>query len=97
MHTDLEMERGSRVQDNFQARDFDNLVKGAGLGNVGHNDRVEPVLAQVGVGIVDFLGLFLRADGSDDRVTPREKRLEDVGCRGKCIVSCACTSSWSRW
>lgn len=52
-----------------------NLVKGALLGDIGHDGCLQLVLAQFGVGIVDLLGLFLRPDSSNDRVASCDERL----------------------
>lgn len=68
------------MENHLEAGILDGLVKGARLGNVGHDDGVQPVFAQVRVGIVDLLGLFLRADGGHDGVAARKQCLEDVSC-----------------
>lgn len=75
------------MQDDFNAGDLDDLVEGAGLGDVGHDDGIQPVLVQIRVGIVDLLGLVLGTNGGHDRVTPREKCLEDMSCCEARIVS----------
>lgn len=78
--TDVEVKRRGRVHDDLEAGGLDDVVKGAGAGNVGHEDRLEAVPGKARVGLVDLVGLVLRAHGGDDRVAAGEERLEDVGC-----------------
>lgn len=77
-HTDLEVERGSRVQDNVDARGLHDFVKSALLGDVRDNGCLQLILAEVGVGIMDFFCLVLRAHRGDNRVASREQRLQDM-------------------
>lgn len=60
------------MQDTIQAWSLDDLVKGALLGDVGHDSCLQLVLAQVGMGIVDLLGLVLRSDRGHDRIATCE-------------------------
>lgn len=68
------------MHDDLEAGGLDDVVKGAGAGNVGHEDRREAVPGKARVGLVDLVGLVLRAHGGDDRVAAGEERLEDVCC-----------------
>lgn len=85
--TGFEMKRRGRVQDNFKAGNLGSLFEGIGLSDVGHDHRVQPVFAQIRVGIVNLLGLFLRADGGHNRVAPRQKGLENVCCREDVLLA----------
>lgn len=76
------MERAGRVEHDLEARDLDDFVKGALLGDVGHDHGLELVLADAGVRVVDLVGLVLGPDGGHHRVAALKKRLEDVSCRG---------------
>lgn len=78
--TYLEVEGRGGVEDDLDAGDLHNLVESALLCDVGDDDRLQLVLAQTGVGLVDLLGLVLGADSGHHRVAPREKCLEDVSC-----------------
>lgn len=68
------------MKDKLDARNLDDLVKGALLGDIWHDDGLKLVLSQAGVGIVDLLRLILRADCSHHGVTACQQCLEDVSC-----------------
>lgn len=76
--TDVEVEGGGCVQDHVDAGRLHDFVKGALLGNVRYNSGLQLILAKVGVGIVDFLCLVLRANRCYDRVAAGEQRLQDM-------------------
>lgn len=75
---DVEVEGGGRVEDGLEAGGLDDLVEGVRLGNVRHDDRLQAVLAQAGMGVVDLLRLVLGADGRHHLVVSCEQLLEDV-------------------
>lgn len=62
----------------------DDLVKGAGLGDVADGDDGEAVLLDaVWVGGADLFCFFVGADGGDDGVVFGEELFEDVGFLGE--------------
>lgn len=70
------------MQDDFDAGDLDDFVKGRGLGDVGDDGDGEFFRGLVGVGGADGGGLGFGADGGDDVVALGEELLEDVGWFG---------------
>lgn len=44
-HTDLEVKRRGRMQDDFDAGDLDDLIEGTGLGDIGHDNRLKLLFA----------------------------------------------------
>lgn len=79
-HTPLGVERRRSVEDNLNAGGLDDLIEGIRLRNIGHDDDLELLPAQLGVGIVDLLGLVLGPDGRDDLVALLDQLVQDVGC-----------------
>mgnify|MGYP007083526470 CR=1 FL=1 len=57
--TQVEMERGGRMDYGVEAGDLDDFVEGSGLGNVGHNLDIQLILRLVCVGLSNALCFFL--------------------------------------
>lgn len=74
----VEVEGGGRVEDGLETRGLDDLVEGVRLGDIRHDDGLQAVLSQAGVGGVDSLCFFLGPDSGDNLVAPFEQLLEDV-------------------
>lgn len=75
---DVEVEGGSCVEHDLEAGCLDDLIERVWLGDIWDYDRLQSVLAQAGVGVVDLLCLVLGADGGHDVVAPLEEVLEDM-------------------
>lgn len=84
---DVEMERRGCVQDDLDTWSLDDLIESVGLRDVGHNRRLQTVLAQAGVGGVDLGCLVLRTNGGHDVVATLEELLQDV-CRNEARATC---------
>ena len=78
----LEVEGGGGVEDDLDAGDLDDFVKGRGLGDVGDDGDGEFFRGLVRVGGADGGGFSFRADGGDDVVAFGEELLEDMGWVG---------------
>lgn len=86
----LVVKGASSVQDDLEPVGVggDDLVKGAGLGDVADGDDGEAVLLDaVWVGGADLFCFLLGADGGDDGVVFGEELFEDVGFLG-CDLVC---------
>jgi hypothetical protein len=76
------VEGGGGVEDDLDAGDLDDFVKGRGLGDIGDNGDGELLGGLVRVGGADGGGFGLGADRRDDVVAFGEELLEDVGWVG---------------
>lgn len=70
------------MQDDFDAGDLDDFVKGRGLGDVGDDGDGEFFGGFVPVGGADGGGFGFGADGGDDVVALGKELFEDVGWLG---------------
>ena len=75
----IEVEGTRCVHDRLEWRvTLDGMLKSPLLRNILNDSKIKPFFWNVGVSILDFIGLFLRADGRDYGVTMVEQDIENM-------------------
>jgi len=82
--TPVVMEGRGCVKNHLDPGALDHFVEGVGLRDIGHDDDVELVLCELGVGIADPLCLVFGPDRGHHLVALLEELLQDVGCGCPC-------------